>query len=69
MWAHIRVAAQQGMALTGKAGSRLLHHLHQALSWATPLNCVMRVPDPPLPGLRVLAVDDFALRQPIVTWR
>ncbi|MHB9856813.1 ISL3 family transposase [Streptomyces sp. YIM S03343] len=33
------------------------------LSWATLLNCVMRVPDPPLPRLSVLAVDDFAMRR------
>ncbi|MCX4834573.1 hypothetical protein OG746_38375 [Streptomyces sp. NBC_01016] len=57
------VVTAVGVAVAGKAGSRLLHHLLQVLSWATLLNCVMTVADPPLPpGLHVLAVDDFALR-------
>jgi transposase len=49
--------------LAGKAGSRLLLHLHHALSWASLLTCLMKTPDPPTPKLRVVAVDDFALRR------
>src|SRR5919109_2666422 len=41
--------------LAGKAGARLLVHLHQVLSWATLLNVLMAVPDPPTSPLRVLA--------------
>ncbi|MGW3651700.1 ISL3 family transposase [Streptomyces sp. NPDC000878] len=50
-------------ALAGKAGSRLLLHLHHALSWASLLTCLLKIPDPPEPTLRVVAVDDFALRR------
>ncbi|MEZ0096074.1 ISL3 family transposase [Streptacidiphilus sp. EB129] len=50
-------------ALAGKAGSRLLLHLHHTLSWASLLTCLMKTPDPPTPKLRVVAVDDFALRR------
>jgi transposase len=49
--------------LAGKAGSRLLLHLHHVLSWASLLACLMKTPDPPTPKLRVVAVDDFALRR------
>ncbi|WP_424889053.1 hypothetical protein [Streptomyces sp. XH2] len=39
-------------ALAGKAEARLLLHLHQVLSWATMLACLMRIPLPerPCPG-------------------
>jgi hypothetical protein len=57
------VVAAVATALSGKAGARLLAHLHQALSWATLLNCLMREPDPPLPVLQVVTADDFALRR------
>ncbi|MGW7081584.1 ISL3 family transposase [Streptomyces sp. NPDC054866] len=50
-------------ALAGKAGSRLLLHLHHVLSWASLLTCLMKTPDPPAPRLRVVAIDDFALRR------
>ncbi|MFI0242592.1 transposase [Streptomyces sp. NPDC016845] len=50
-------------ALAGTAGARLLHCLHQQLSWAALLGCLMRWPDPPAPTVRVAAVDDFALRR------
>ncbi|MGW8375412.1 ISL3 family transposase [Streptomyces sp. ODS28] len=49
--------------LAGTAGARLLHWLHQSLSWAALLGCLMRLPDPPVPPVRVVAVDDFALRR------
>lgn len=64
-----RTPALQGVvnavaiALAGKAGARLLTHLHQTLSWATLLNCLMALPDPAAPTPSVLAVDDFALRK------
>uniref|UniRef100_A0AAU2UYB3 ISL3 family transposase n=1 Tax=Streptomyces sp. NBC_00003 TaxID=2903608 RepID=A0AAU2UYB3_9ACTN len=50
-------------ALAGKAGSRLLLHLHHGLSWASLLTCLLKIPDPPEPKIRVVAVDDFALRR------
>ncbi|MCZ9350974.1 hypothetical protein NGM36_14375 [Streptomyces mutabilis] len=39
------------VALAGSAGARLLAVLHQTLSWATVLNCLMRIalPDRPPP--------------------
>ncbi|MBF8184792.1 ISL3 family transposase, partial [Nonomuraea sp. K274] len=57
------IVAAVATALAGKAGSRLLLHLHHALSWASLLTCLMKIPDPPTPTLRVIAVDDFALRR------
>ncbi|GGY13288.1 transposase [Streptomyces minutiscleroticus] len=57
------VVAEVAVALAGKAGSRLLVHLHHTLSWATLLNCVMALPDPSAPTPMVLVVDDFALRR------
>jgi hypothetical protein len=43
-----RVVDAVAMALAGSAGARLLLILHQALSWATVLNCLMRIPEPRL---------------------
>ncbi|MGW2370697.1 transposase [Streptomyces sp. NPDC001667] len=48
-------------ALAGKAGARLLLHLHQVLSWATMLNCLLRVPLPRQAVPRMLGIDEFAL--------
>ncbi|WP_405656507.1 hypothetical protein [Streptomyces sp. NBC_00079] len=39
------------VALAGSAGARLLTVLHCALSWATVLTCLMRIPVP-MPILR-----------------
>jgi transposase len=50
------------VALAGSAGARLLAAgLHLALSWATMLNCLMRIPAPVRPVPRVLGIDEFAL--------
>ncbi|MEU3756597.1 ISL3 family transposase [Streptomyces olivoreticuli] len=48
-------------ALAGRAGARLLLHLHQVLSWATMLACLVRIPLPERPVPRVLGIDEFAL--------
>lgn len=48
-------------ALAGSAGARLLVVLHQVLSWATVLNCLMRIPEPSPAIPRVLGLDEFAL--------
>ncbi|MCX5336782.1 ISL3 family transposase [Streptomyces sp. NBC_00140] len=37
--------------------------MHHVLSWASLLACLMKSADPPTPRLRVVAVDDFALRR------
>jgi transposase len=50
-------------ALAGKAGARLLLHLHQVLSGATVLAYLLRTPLPNRPVPQVLGVDDFALRR------
>ncbi|MFC5150037.1 hypothetical protein [Streptomyces aureoversilis] len=55
------------LALAGKAGVRLLLHLHQVLSWATMLACLMRVQLPERPVPRVLGIDKFALLRGPVT--
>ena len=57
------VVTAVAVALAGKAGARLLLHLHQVLSWSTLLTVVLAVPDPPRSTLKVLAVDDFAFRR------
>lgn len=51
------------VALAGSAGARLLAVLHCALSWATVLNCLMRIPVPSAAVPRVLGIDEFALRR------
>ncbi|MFE3206520.1 ISL3 family transposase [Embleya sp. NPDC059237] len=55
------VVAAVACALAGKAGARLLLHLHQTVSWATVLNCLLRVPLPRQVVPRVLGIDEFAL--------
>ena len=51
------------VGLAGKAGARLLLVLHQLVSWATLLHCLMVLPVPRLPTPQVLGVDDFSLRR------
>ncbi|MFI0242479.1 transposase family protein [Streptomyces sp. NPDC016845] len=49
------MVAAVATALAGKAGSRLLFHLHHALSWASLLAWLMKCPDPPTLTLRATA--------------
>jgi len=49
------------VALAGSAGARLLMVLHQSLSGATLLNCLMRIPEPRPAIPQVLGLDEFAL--------
>jgi hypothetical protein len=58
-----RVVDAVAVHLAGKAGSRLLPALHQVVSWATLLHCLLALPLPCLPAPRVLGVDDFSLRR------
>ncbi|MGW2993202.1 ISL3 family transposase [Streptomyces sp. NPDC001193] len=51
------------VALAGSAGARLLSVLHHVLTWASVLNCLMRITPPPRPVPRVLGIDEFALRR------
>jgi transposase len=58
-----KVIASVATALAGRTGARLLLHLHQCLSWASMLTCLLRIPLPPVNTPGVLGVDDFALRR------
>ena len=49
--------------LAGRAGARLLAHLHQTLSCASMLTCLLGIPLPERPVPAVIGVDDFALRR------
>ncbi|MFC9757320.1 transposase family protein [Streptomyces sp. NPDC056921] len=42
-----KVIVSVATALAGRAGARLLVHLHQTLSWAGMLTCLLRIPCPP----------------------
>ncbi|GII73629.1 ISL3 family transposase [Sphaerisporangium melleum] len=53
-----------GLALGGRAGARLTHHLAAAVNRMTLIRLIRSLPDPqPRPGPEVLGVDDFALRR------
>jgi transposase len=52
-----------GVALAGRAGSRLAAALAEPASRQVLLRLVMAAPDPPAPAPRVLGVDDFAIRR------
>ncbi|MFD7609031.1 ISL3 family transposase [Streptomyces mirabilis] len=56
-----RVVDAVAVALAGSAGARLLGVLHDVLSWASVLNCLMRIALPARPAPRVLGIDEFAL--------
>ncbi|MET8217775.1 transposase [Streptomyces hirsutus] len=58
-----QVVAAVATALSGRAGTRLLVHLHQVLSWSSTLTCRLRIPLPDREVPEVLGSDDFALRQ------
>jgi len=52
-----------GLALAGRAGSRLAATLGMAVSRSTLLRLIRALPDPPVGRVRVLGVDEFALRR------
>ena len=52
-----------GLALAGRAGSRLAATLGMGVSRSTLLRLVRALPDPPVGRVRVLGVDEFALRR------
>ncbi len=58
-----RVLCTVALALGGRAGARLTHHLAAAVSRMTLLRLVRALPDPEYRTPRVLGVDDFALRR------
>ncbi|MEU6973797.1 ISL3 family transposase [Kitasatospora aureofaciens] len=58
-----KVVDAVAVALAGSAGARLLGVLHHALTWASVLNCLMRISLPARVVLRVLGIDEFALRR------
>jgi transposase len=52
-----------GLALAGRAGSRLAAKLGMAVSRSTLLRVIRGLPDPPVGQVTVLGVDEFALRR------
>ena len=52
-----------GLALAGRAGARLAATLGMAVSRSTLLRLIRALPDPPVGRVRVLGVDEFALRR------
>ncbi|WP_429455334.1 ISL3 family transposase [Nocardia sp. GP40] len=52
-----------GLALAGRAGARLARRLGLSASRDTLLRLVRGVPDPPVGAVKVLGVDDFAVRR------
>jgi len=52
-----------GLALAGRAGSRLAASLGMAVSRSTLLRLIRGLPDPPVGRVTVLGVDEFALRR------
>jgi transposase len=52
-----------GLALAGRAGARLARRLGLSASRDTLLRLVRAVPDPPVGAVKVLGVDDFAVRR------
>ncbi|MBT8226069.1 MAG: ISL3 family transposase, partial [Dactylosporangium sp.] len=58
-----RAMADIGLALAGRAGSRLATRLGFRTSRTTMLRIVRRIPDPPPEVPAILGIDDFALRR------
>ncbi|MGY1934018.1 ISL3 family transposase [Nocardia gipuzkoensis] len=58
-----RTLQQIGLALAGRAGSRMARRLGIVTSRDTLLRLVRAVPDPPMRTITVLGVDDFAVRR------
>ncbi|MFE6595478.1 transposase [Streptomyces sp. NPDC057781] len=56
-----RLVEAVAVALAGSAAARLPAVLHQALSWATVLNCLMRIALPDRPPPVVAGIDEFPL--------
>jgi len=52
-----------GLALAGRAGSRLAFRLGMGVSRSTLLRLIRGLPDPPVGSVAVLGVDEFALRR------
>ncbi|WP_433208689.1 transposase family protein [Nocardia sp. CA-107356] len=52
-----------GVALAGRAGARLASRLGLSASRDTLLRLVRRVPDPPVGAVKILGVDDFAVKR------
>jgi hypothetical protein len=52
-----------GLALAGRAGSRLATRLGMKVSRSTLLRLIRALPDPPVGQVTVLGVDEFALRR------
>jgi transposase len=52
-----------GLALAGRAGCRLAKSLGMGVSRSTLLRVIRGLPDPPVGQVRVLGVDEFALRR------
>ena len=57
------IAIAIAVALAGRAGARLAAGLGMPASRDTLLRLLRGLPDPPIGGLSVLGVDDFALRR------
>jgi hypothetical protein len=52
-----------GLALAGRAGTRLARQLGFSVGRSTMLRLIRAMPDPPEGNLTALGVDDFALRR------
>ena len=52
-----------GLALAGRAGSRLATRLGMGVSRSTLLRTIRALPDPPVGQVTVLGVDEFAMRR------
>ncbi|MFB7338222.1 hypothetical protein ACFC00_42525 [Streptomyces adustus] len=60
-----RVIEAIAKVLAGMAGARLLTVLHQEVSRASVLNCLMRIAPPKRETPYVVGIDEFAARPPL----